>query len=122
MIARHSLEQSVDGEGVEVIENKDIEDPVHGKGQFTEKRIHLSRLERIYTNMNCIFGHCSIINHGSYFSRLPYWIQAICPRVFYITEKSWNYYPFTKTGGLTHEPALKDVTIPKYPPPFELCN
>lgn len=43
MIARHSLEQSVDGEGVEVIENKDIEDPVHGKGQFTEKRIHLSR-------------------------------------------------------------------------------
>lgn len=43
MIARHSLEQSVDGEGVEVMENKDIEDPVHGKGQFTEKRIHLSR-------------------------------------------------------------------------------
>lgn len=45
MIARHSLEQSVDGEGVEVVENKDIEDPVHGKGQYTEKRIHLSRLE-----------------------------------------------------------------------------
>lgn len=43
MIARHSLEQSVDGEGVEVVENKDIEDPVHGKGHFTEKRIHLSR-------------------------------------------------------------------------------
>lgn len=31
-------------------------------------------------------------------SRLPYWIQAICPRVFYITEKAWNYYPFTVTG------------------------
>lgn len=43
MIARHSLEQSVDGEGVEVVETKEIEDPVHGKGQLTEKRIHLSR-------------------------------------------------------------------------------
>lgn len=72
MIARHSLEQSGDGEGVEVVENKEIEDPEHGKGQFTEKRIHLS-------------------------SRLPYWIQSFCPRVFYITEKAWNYYPFTIT-------------------------
>lgn len=43
MIARHSLEQSVDGEGVEVVESKAIEDPVHGKGHLTEKRIHLSR-------------------------------------------------------------------------------
>lgn len=42
MIARHSYEQSGDGEGVEVIENRDCEDPEHGKGQFTEKRIHLS--------------------------------------------------------------------------------
>ncbi|XP_030556174.1 cytoplasmic phosphatidylinositol transfer protein 1 [Drosophila novamexicana] len=72
MIARHSLEQSDEGEGVEVIDNKPCEDPVHGKGQYTEKRIHLS-------------------------SRLPYWIQAICPRVFYVTEKSWNYYPYTLT-------------------------
>ncbi|XP_017836150.1 cytoplasmic phosphatidylinositol transfer protein 1 [Drosophila busckii] len=72
MIARHSLEQSEAGEGVEVVENKPCEDPTHGKGQYTEKRIHLS-------------------------SRLPYWIQAICPRVFYVTEKSWNYYPYTLT-------------------------
>lgn len=43
MIARHSLEQSGDGEGVEVVENKECVDEVHGKGQFTEKRIHLSR-------------------------------------------------------------------------------
>ncbi|XP_030246703.1 cytoplasmic phosphatidylinositol transfer protein 1-like [Drosophila navojoa] len=73
MIARHSLEQSDEGEGVEVMDNKPCEDPVHGKGQYTEKRIHLS-------------------------NRLPYWIQAICPRVFYVTEKSWNYYPYTLTG------------------------
>lgn len=44
MIARHSLEQSGGGEGVEVVENKECEDEEHGKGQFTEKRIHLSRL------------------------------------------------------------------------------
>lgn len=42
MIARHSLEQSCDGEGVETVENKECEDPQHGTGQFTEKRIHLS--------------------------------------------------------------------------------
>lgn len=43
MIARHSLEQSGDGEGVEIVTNEPYEDPEHGKGQFTEKRIHLSR-------------------------------------------------------------------------------
>ncbi|XP_050294595.1 cytoplasmic phosphatidylinositol transfer protein 1 [Anthonomus grandis grandis] len=72
MIARHSLEQSGDGEGVEVVENKKIEDSTHGKGQYTEKRIHLS-------------------------NRLPYWIQAIIPKIFYVTEKAWNYYPYTIT-------------------------
>lgn len=44
MIARHSLEQSGDGEGVEIVSNEACEDPDFGKGQFTEKRIHLSRL------------------------------------------------------------------------------
>ncbi|XP_055591628.1 cytoplasmic phosphatidylinositol transfer protein 1 [Uranotaenia lowii] len=72
MIARHSLEQSDAGNGVEVIENKECHDPEHGKGQYTEKRIHLS-------------------------SRLPYWVQAFCPRVFYVVERGWNYYPFTIT-------------------------
>lgn len=42
------------------------------KGQYTEKRIHLS-------------------------SRLPYWLQAVTPRVFYVIEKSWNFFPFTIT-------------------------
>ncbi|CAH0563784.1 unnamed protein product [Brassicogethes aeneus] len=72
MIARHSFEQSGDGEGVEVVDNKECFDSKHGKGQFTEKRIHLS-------------------------SRLPYWIQAIIPKMFYVTEKAWNYYPYTIT-------------------------
>ncbi|XP_069688356.1 cytoplasmic phosphatidylinositol transfer protein 1 [Periplaneta americana] len=72
MIARHSHEQTDSGEGVEVVENVACEDPEHGRGQYTEKRIHLS-------------------------SRLPYWVQSFIPKVFYVTEKAWNYYPFTIT-------------------------
>ncbi|CAB3378152.1 Hypothetical predicted protein [Cloeon dipterum] len=72
MIARHSLEQSEKGEGVEVVENSPCESEEHGKGQFTEKRIHLS-------------------------SKLPYWVQSMIPRLFYVTEKAWNYYPYTET-------------------------
>lgn len=48
MIARHSYEQSGDGEGVEVIENKECEDEEHGKGQYTEKHIHLSRYDVVF--------------------------------------------------------------------------
>ena len=47
-------------------------DPDHGQGQYTEKRIHLS-------------------------NRLPSWIRSLVPKIFYITEKAWNYYPFTIT-------------------------
>jgi len=43
MIARHSHEQSQAGEGVEVIKNEPCEHEEYGKGQHTEKRIHLSR-------------------------------------------------------------------------------
>ena len=43
MIAKHSHEQSEKGEGVEVIKNEPCEHPEYGKGQYTEKRVHLSR-------------------------------------------------------------------------------
>ena len=43
MINKHSNEQSDKGEGVEVVTNEPHEDPLHGKGQFTEKRIYLNR-------------------------------------------------------------------------------
>lgn len=100
MIARHSLEQSAEGEGVEVIENEPCEDPVHGKGQYTEKRIHLSRWgrEKMSTDGYIPNALHPLFAVSAFFSRLPYWIQAICPRVFYVTEKSWNYYPYTMTG------------------------
>ncbi|XP_018591638.1 cytoplasmic phosphatidylinositol transfer protein 1b [Scleropages formosus] len=72
MISRHSSEQSHGGEGVEVICNEPQTHPQHGLGQFTEKRIHLS-------------------------SKLPSWIKMFVPRIFYITEKAWNFYPYTIT-------------------------
>ncbi|XP_064606494.1 cytoplasmic phosphatidylinositol transfer protein 1-like [Liolophura sinensis] len=72
MIAKHSHEQSQRGEGVEVIKNEPCQHPDYGEGQYTEKRIYLS-------------------------SRLPNWMQALIPNVFYITEKAWNFYPFTIT-------------------------
>uniref|UniRef100_A0A8V0ZC49 Phosphatidylinositol transfer protein N-terminal domain-containing protein n=1 Tax=Gallus gallus TaxID=9031 RepID=A0A8V0ZC49_CHICK len=30
-------------------------------------------------------------------SKLPGWARAVTPRIFYITEKAWNYYPYTIT-------------------------
>jgi len=72
MINKHSHEQSQKGEGVEVVKNEECEDPVHGKGRFTEKRVYLN-------------------------SKLPTWIQGYVPKIFYVTEKAWNYYPYTIT-------------------------
>ena len=48
MIAKHSNEQSSKGEGVEVCANHPYEDAKYGAGQFTEKRIHLSRFVSIH--------------------------------------------------------------------------
>lgn len=72
MISKHSHEQSERGEGVEVVQNEPYDDPEHGKGQFTEKRIYLN-------------------------NKLPSWARAVVPRIFYVTEKAWNYYPYTIT-------------------------
>ena len=48
MISKHSNEQSGDGEGVEVCANHPYEDTKHGKGQYTEKKIHLSRYNNTF--------------------------------------------------------------------------
>lgn len=72
MISKHSCEQSGDGEGVEVVKNEPDVHPEHGPGQLTEKRIYLS-------------------------SKLPSWAKAFVPRFFYVTEKAWNFYPYTIT-------------------------
>ncbi|XP_059413587.1 cytoplasmic phosphatidylinositol transfer protein 1-like [Carassius carassius] len=72
MISKHSHEQSERGEGVEVVQNEPYEDPNYGPGQFTEKRIYLN-------------------------NKLPSWARAVVPKIFYVTEKAWNYYPYTIT-------------------------
>jgi len=43
MIAKHSREQSGNGEGVAVIKNEPCDHEKHGRGQYTEKQIYLSR-------------------------------------------------------------------------------
>ncbi|KAM4600801.1 cytoplasmic phosphatidylinositol transfer protein 1b [Polymixia lowei] len=73
MISKHSCEQSDGGEGVEVVRNESDTHPQHGPGQLTEKRIYLS-------------------------SKLPSWARSFVPRFFYVTEKAWNFYPYTITG------------------------
>ncbi|KAK9534991.1 hypothetical protein VZT92_007400 [Zoarces viviparus] len=77
MISKHSHEQSERGEGVEVVQNEPYEDPEHGSGQFTEKRIYLN-------------------------NKLPSWARAVVPKIFYVTEKAWNYYPYTVTALCNH--------------------
>lgn len=72
MISKHSCEQSDGGQGVEVVLNQPEVHPQHGPGQVTEKRIYLS-------------------------SKLPTWAKAFVPRFFYVTEKAWNFYPYTIT-------------------------
>uniref|UniRef100_A0A8C7X1F6 Phosphatidylinositol transfer protein cytoplasmic 1b n=1 Tax=Oryzias sinensis TaxID=183150 RepID=A0A8C7X1F6_9TELE len=72
MISKHCCEQSDGGEGVEVVRNEPDMHPEHGAGQLTEKRIYLS-------------------------SKLPSWAKAFVPRIFYVTEKAWNFYPYTIT-------------------------
>ncbi|CAH3015161.1 unnamed protein product [Porites evermanni] len=72
MISKHSHEQSEQGEGVHVVKNEPQEDETHGLGQYTEKRVYLS-------------------------SRLPAWIRSYIPKLFYIEEKAWNFYPYTET-------------------------
>ncbi|CAL8247319.1 unnamed protein product [Lota lota] len=72
MISKHSCEQSDGGEGVEVVQNEPELHPLHGLGQVTEKRIYLS-------------------------SKLPSWAKTFVPRLFYVTEKAWNFYPHTIT-------------------------
>eukprot|EP00794_Sanderia_malayensis_P008859 gene8859-9808_t len=72
MINKHTHEQSEKGEGVEVVTNELVSDEKYGDGFFTEKRVYLN-------------------------SRLPTWLQSYIPKIFYVTEKAWNYYPYTVT-------------------------
>ncbi|XP_049323882.1 cytoplasmic phosphatidylinositol transfer protein 1 [Astyanax mexicanus] len=71
-ISKHSHQESDTGEGVEVLRSETHCDPKLGQGHFSEKRLHLA-------------------------SKLPSWARSFIPRIFYITEKARNYYPYTVT-------------------------
>lgn len=72
MIARHSFEQSSDGEGVEVVANEQVNDEVNGQGQYTEKRIHLSRSEihhlfhKLLPSCYCLPTYCFMYSKKKY--------------------------------------------------------
>jgi hypothetical protein len=73
MIARHSHEQTDSGEGVEVVENVTCEDPEHGKGQYTEKRIHLSRY--------CMSVRFQVLTAASMMFRVVFWDILPCKMI-----------------------------------------
>ena len=50
-------------------------------------------------------------NFDFFFSKLPTWVQSYVPKIFYITEKAWNYYPYTIT----------EYNVSKILLQFELC-
>lgn len=58
MISKHSHEQSDRGEGVEVVQNEPFEDPEHGQGQFTEKRVYLNRSGFLFTFAGALSRAC----------------------------------------------------------------
>lgn len=61
MISKHSHEQSEGGEGVEVVKNEPCEDPVHGAGQYTEKKIHLFGSVVLTKYTSILYGFLSLI-------------------------------------------------------------
>eukprot|EP00163_Fabomonas_tropica_P003130 TRINITY_DN125_c0_g1_i1.p1 TRINITY_DN125_c0_g1~~TRINITY_DN125_c0_g1_i1.p1 ORF type:complete len:275 (+),score=93.33 TRINITY_DN125_c0_g1_i1:223-1047(+) len=72
MVAKASKEQTGAGEGITIHKNEPYDDE-NGKGQYTEKTMHLGK-------------------------RVPGWIRPICPKsALKIEEKAWNAYPTCKT-------------------------
>ncbi|KAK1798913.1 hypothetical protein P4O66_007183 [Electrophorus voltai] len=82
--------------------------PHTARGPFTEKRVYLN-------------------------SKLPSWARAVVPRIFYVTEKAWNYYPHTITGlnifplsaGKSHSKPFSFLVLPffvSFSFTFSLCD
>ena len=45
-----------------------------------------------------VLSTCVVRLYLSTHSRMPGWVQPMIPRILYITEKGWNFYPYTRTG------------------------
>ena len=72
----YTIARSTFGQGIEILKSEPCEDPVHGKGHYTEKKIHLS-------------------------ARLPSFIRNFTPSNFYAISKSWDYLSYTLTEYTT---------------------
>ncbi|KAJ2784530.1 hypothetical protein H4R18_001070 [Coemansia javaensis] len=80
-VAKMSLNETGDGEGVEVIKNEPY-DNEHGKGQYTYKIYHLA-------------------------SRVPAIVRMVAPKgALELHEEAWNGYPSCKT--VTTSPWMKE--------------
>jgi hypothetical protein len=72
MVARVSKQQTGNGEGIQILENKPFNDE-NGSGQYTHKILHIG-------------------------SRIPGWIKSFIPTsALQVDEKAWNAYPYCKT-------------------------
>lgn len=62
---------------------------------------HMSNYEHIWKYLfynTYELEHTLILYFLFIFSKLPSWARAVVPKIFYVTEKAWNYYPYTITG------------------------
>ena len=51
-----------------------------------------------FLNISSFFDNNLVnIKLPSSYSRLPTWMQGYIPKLFYVTEKASNYYPYTET-------------------------
>lgn len=73
MVAKVSRQETGNGEGITVLENKPYEDEDGTKGQYTNKIMHLA-------------------------NRVPRWMKPILPKsALKLEEEAWNAYPYCKT-------------------------
>lgn len=79
----------------------------HGQIFLSQERTSLLMpaeiAEAIFIPMPTLALFFSLLSrlHLSPCSKLPSWARAVVPKIFYVTEKAWNYYPYTITGKRT---------------------
>lgn len=62
------------------------------ESSFTSLLPPVARAHNFSPDLYVSLSHCS---------KLPSWARAVVPKIFYVTEKAWNYYPYTITGKYT---------------------
>lgn len=80
------------------------------KGKSNLSLQHTSYLSHQSSYFSYFFLSCELIIYLIFmcFSKLPSWARAVVPKIFYVTEKAWNYYPYTITGNtlIVHQHSL----------------